>query len=128
MLRVKSVYSPIDRKRDGLRILATRGRGRGLRSTRYDVWVASLGPSEKILNAHNRGRISWAEFKRLYRHELRNGPLDHLNTNIKNHGQRFTLRLIKKLAQKGNVTLMCHCPEETAHCHRFTLRDLVLGA
>jgi hypothetical protein len=29
MIRTKSVYSPIDRQRDGLRILTTRIRGRG---------------------------------------------------------------------------------------------------
>ena len=31
MIRTKSVHSPIDRHKDGLRILATRGHGRGLR-------------------------------------------------------------------------------------------------
>ena len=36
-IRTKSVYSPIDRKNDGLRILATRVRGRALRASRYDV-------------------------------------------------------------------------------------------
>jgi hypothetical protein len=34
-LKVKSVYSPMDRKNDGLRILATRFRGRGMRTNRY---------------------------------------------------------------------------------------------
>jgi hypothetical protein len=28
--------------------------------------------------------------------------------SIKNHGQKFALRLIKRLAKKRNVTLMCH--------------------
>jgi len=30
MIRTKSVFSPIDRKKDGLRIQATRFRGRGM--------------------------------------------------------------------------------------------------
>jgi uncharacterized protein YeaO (DUF488 family) len=30
MVRTKSVYTPIDRKNDGIRILATRFRGSGL--------------------------------------------------------------------------------------------------
>ena len=42
MLRTKSVWSPIDRQRDGLRILASRFRGRGMPTIRYDVWMASL--------------------------------------------------------------------------------------
>ena len=35
MLKTKSYWSPIDRKRDGLRILATRFRARGSGTTRY---------------------------------------------------------------------------------------------
>jgi len=49
MIRTKSVYSPIERQTDGLRVLATRLRGRGLPKERYDVWMANLGPSEKLL-------------------------------------------------------------------------------
>src|SRR3974390_172862 len=42
MIRTKSVYSRIDRSKDGLRILATRVRGRGLPARRYNVWMANL--------------------------------------------------------------------------------------
>jgi uncharacterized protein YeaO (DUF488 family) len=49
MIRTKCVYSPIEPRKDGLRILATRFRGRSLSTTRYDVWMANLGPSEKLL-------------------------------------------------------------------------------
>jgi len=66
-LRVKSVYSPINSRRDGLRILATRFRGRGMTTDRYDVWMPSLGPSEKLLRAFLSGTISWAEFTRAFR-------------------------------------------------------------
>ncbi len=34
------------------------------------------------------------------------GPVDSLSRSVKNHGQKFTLRLIKQLAKKRNVTLM----------------------
>src|SRR5687767_2912629 len=105
MLRTKSVRSPIDRSSDGLRILATRVRGRGLRATRYDVWMASLGPSERLLRQGQGGSISWSQFRRGYLAELvMDGPIDSRSKNIKNHGQKFTLRLIKHLARKGNVT------------------------
>ncbi|MEA3142448.1 MAG: hypothetical protein QOK23_4617 [Gammaproteobacteria bacterium] len=50
MIRTKSVYSPIDHKKDGLRILVTRIRGRGLKKSRYHEWMANLGPSEKLLD------------------------------------------------------------------------------
>jgi uncharacterized protein YeaO (DUF488 family) len=69
MIKTKSVHSPIDRASDGLRILATRFRGRGLPADRYDVWMANLGPSEALLEAVRTGEISWGEFSRRYRRE-----------------------------------------------------------
>jgi uncharacterized protein YeaO (DUF488 family) len=126
MLEVKSIRSPIDRKRDGLRILATRFRGRGLSASRYDVWMPSLGPSERLLRSV--GPQSWATFAREYTRELfLDGPIDARSRTIKNHGQKFTLRLIKALARRGPVTLLCHCAENEPHCHRHLLRKVILS-
>ena len=125
MLKTKSVNRPIDREEDGLRILVTRFRGRGMRTSRYDVWMPSLGPSEKLLRSYP--TKTWAQFGREYKQELyMDGRIDSRSKTIKNHGQKFTLRLIKKLARRGNVTLMCHCPEDS-ECHRYLLRDLILS-
>jgi len=127
MVRTKSVWSPKEES-DGLRILVTRIRGRGLPAARYHVWMASLGPSERILRKFQRGAISWGEFSRAYRAELfMDGPIDLRSETIKNHGQKFTLRLIKHLAQRANVTLMCHCADKQKHCHRHILRRLILS-
>lgn len=126
MLRTKSIHSPIEPQQDGLRILATRLRGRGLPSDRYDVWMASLGPSETLLRDIQQNRITWAAFAREYGRELfLDGPIDARSTTIKNHGQKFTLRLIKELAARGPVTLLCHCPEDERHCHRHLLKKLI---
>lgn len=128
MLKTKSVHSPIDREGDGLRILAARYRGRGLPSTSYDVWMPNLGPSETLLKAVISGKLAWAGFLRRYRAELfQNQPLDRQNPSIKNHGQKFALRLIKELARRQNVTLMCHCPAHTTQCHRHALQALILS-
>jgi uncharacterized protein YeaO (DUF488 family) len=128
VLKTKSVWTAVDRKRDGLRILATRFRGRGMPKARYDVWMPSLGPSEQVLRRAQDGAISWAEFSRQYRKELfLDGPIDRRSRTIKNHGQKFTLRLIKRLAQRGHVTLLCHCAEEEQRCHRHILRALIAG-
>ncbi|MGE0823082.1 MAG: DUF488 domain-containing protein [Candidatus Binatia bacterium] len=122
------MHSPINRKTSGLRILATRFRGRGLPASRYDVWMPSLGPSEELLRAAKVKQISWTEFARRYRAELfLGGPIDSQNKTIKNHGQKFTLRLIKRLARAGHVTLMCHCAEEQRHCHRHLLQTLIMS-
>lgn len=128
MIKTKCVYSTIDRSTDGLRILATRGRGRGLKSSRYDVWMANLGPSEALMKGFRQGKFSWAEFVRRYRAELcEDGGVDRKNTLIKNHGQKFTLRLLQKLAQRGPVTLMCHCAENQQQCHRHVLAKVLKG-
>lgn len=125
MIRTKSVESPIE-PADGLRILATRFRGRGLSTDRYDVWMPSLAPSEKLLRDVQSGRITWAQFTREYRRELfMDGPIDARSATIKNHGQKFTLRLLKQLAARGPVTIMCHCAEDETRCHRHELRKLL---
>ena len=126
MLKTKSVWSPIDREGDGLRILATRFRGRGMPASRYDVWMPSLGPSERLLKAVLAGRTTWPRFLRDYRAELfMDGPIDARSRTIKNHGQKFTLRLLARLARRGTVTVMCHCAEDDPQCHRHELRRLI---
>lgn len=117
MNRVKTVW----------RILATRIRGRGLPKERYDVWMANLGPSEALLRAVQNEEITWEEFSRRYRKELfEGGTIDDRNRTIKNHGQKFTLRLLQKLAERSDITLMCHCAEDETQCHRHILKK-VLG-
>lgn len=128
MLKTKSVYSATA-ENDGLRILATRFRGRGMSANLYDVWTPALGPSEQLLKAVQAGKITWSAFTRDFKKELfLDGPVDSRNTTIKNHGQKSTLRLIKAMAREGNVTLMCHCDEDTKQCHRHILRELILSS
>lgn len=121
MLKTKSVWEKAG-KDDGLRILVTRFRGRGLPTSQYDAWMPALGPSEELLRAVLAGDIDWKTFSKRYREELfLNGPVDDRNRTIKNHGQKSTLRLLKALSQKQHVTLMCHCAADATECHRFLL-------
>jgi uncharacterized protein YeaO (DUF488 family) len=125
MVKTKSVHSPRERE-DGLRILVARGRGRGLPADRFDVWMANLGPSEQLRDAILASRISWSEYSRRYLKELcESGGADARNKRIKNHGQKFTLRLLQHLAKRQMVTLLCHCAEEEKHCHRHLLKALL---
>jgi uncharacterized protein YeaO (DUF488 family) len=126
MFKTKSVHSKIDPQEDGLRILAARGRGRGLPSNRYDIWMANLGPSEQLRDAILEGKISWKEYSWRYLEELReSGGIDRRNKQIKNHGQKFTLRLLQHVARRQSVTLLCHCAEDEQHCHRHLLKALL---
>ena len=127
MLRTKSIKTP-PAPGDGLRILATRFRGRGLPADRYDVWMPSLAPSEQLLRRVQAGEVTWAAFRREFRRELlMDGPVDARSTTIKNHGQKFTLRLLARLARQSPVTLLCHCDEDETFCHRHLLRELIAG-
>ena len=84
MIRTKSVHSPFDAELDGLRILATRFRGRGMSRDRYDVWMPNLGPSETLLRDMQSGRLPWAKFLRAYRQELfMDGEVDARSKTIK---------------------------------------------
>jgi uncharacterized protein YeaO (DUF488 family) len=126
MIKTKSVHTKMEPQTDGLRILAARGRGRGLPSNRYDVWMANLGPSEQLRDAILAGKISWKEYSRRYLGELRESDgIDRRNKQIKNHGQKFTLRLLQHLAKNQTVTLLCHCAEDEPHCHRHLLKALL---
>jgi uncharacterized protein YeaO (DUF488 family) len=125
MLKFKSVYDPVAES-DGLRILATRFRGRGMKADRYDVWMPSLGPSERLLKSIIEEKISWHDFSGKFRDEvLASGDIDKKNKTILNHGQKFTLRLIKELAGKQNVTLMCHCDTDEKECHLRVLERII---
>ena len=127
-LRTKSVSSPIDKEGDGLRILAARSTGMFVRNSRYDVWMPNLGPSESIREKLGTKKVSWDRFLELYEQELfSDGGGRHGNSRHVNHGQKYTLRLLKKLSRRGqNVTLLCHCDEDESCCHRYLLRDLIL--
>jgi uncharacterized protein YeaO (DUF488 family) len=125
MLHTKSVATPSS-PRDGLRVLVTRFRGRGLPADRYDVWLPSLGPSEKLLRGFLAGKVDWREFSRRYRAQLfAPSAGDAENRTIKDHGQKAALRLLKLVAARGDVTLLCHCAEDAAHCHRQLLAKLL---
>jgi uncharacterized protein YeaO (DUF488 family) len=125
MFKTKSVHTKIE-PGDGLRILVARGRGRGLPANRFDVWMANLGPSEQLRDAILAGKLSWAEYSRRYTKELMEpGGVDARNERIKNHGQKFTLRLLQHLTRKQTITLLCHCAEDEPHCHRHLLKALL---
>jgi uncharacterized protein YeaO (DUF488 family) len=127
MLKTKSVRSPIDPD-DGLRVLATRFRGRGMPASRYDVWLPALGPSEELLRKFMGREITWSAFSRAYRKELTEAAaIDERNRTIKNHGQKSLLRLLQHLGGDSDITLMCHCAEDEMHCHRHVLRAYLEG-
>ena len=92
----------------------------------YDAWLPNLAPSETLLHRFQSGKVSWAQFAKTYQVELfESAAVDDDNPRIKNHGQKFTLRLIKELAAHQPVTLLCSCAAGEMHCHRHVLKKLL---
>jgi uncharacterized protein YeaO (DUF488 family) len=90
--------------------------------------MPNLGPSEELARDILTDRIRWSEFSQRYRKELfEGGSIDRRNRTIKNRGQKFTLRLLQILGQRGTVTLLCHCAEDAEHCHRYELKKILDG-
>jgi uncharacterized protein YeaO (DUF488 family) len=90
--------------------------------------MPNLGPSEKLLGSYLKGTITWADFARRYRTEMRDSEaFDRSNRTIKNHGQKFTLRLLQRLALSEDITLLCHCAQSERHCHRHLLAKMLAG-
>ena len=91
--------------------------------------MPALGPSEQLLKAVMGGAIEWKTFAKRYHDELfLDGPIDDRSETIKNHGQKSTLRLLRALGKKQNVTLLCHCVEDAKECHRFLLAKEIAKA
>ncbi|HEY1081614.1 MAG TPA: DUF488 family protein [Prosthecobacter sp.] len=114
-------------KRDGLRLYVTRFWPRGHRRAECDEWLPNLAPSEKLLRQFQAEEVSWREFEREYKKEMLQGLGDESarNPRQKNSGQKYVIRLLKKLSETTPITLICSCPPDAEHCHRHVLKKLV---
>lgn len=125
-LKLKTVNDPV-LKKDGLRIYVSRFRLRYLEKSYYDVWMPSLGPSEKLLKSFQQEKITWREFVKQYKAQiLSSADVDKQNERMRNKGQKFTLRLLKYLANNQTITLMCSCTE-FEYCHARILKEMIEG-
>ena len=105
-------------KREGVRILVTRYRPRGVRKedVTWDVWIPDAGPSRE-LHADFYGKhgepIGWEEYRKRYLVEIRERP-------------EVVERIADYLKRGERVTLLCSSAcEDAEHCHRTLLARLV---
>jgi uncharacterized protein YeaO (DUF488 family) len=108
---------------DGLRVLITRYRPRGLKKAdeTWELWFKDLGPSEELL-ADFKGKgaagrpIEWDEYKARYLEEMRSqrALIESLARNL-NEGQAITLLCASTCVDPGR-------------CHRNLLKQLVESA
>ena len=66
----KSAYDPVQPRKDGLRIVATRYWPRGLTKDAADLYLRDLSPSAELLSARQCREITWREFAKRYRAEM----------------------------------------------------------
>jgi uncharacterized protein YeaO (DUF488 family) len=105
----KSIYDPKSPS-DGLRVLVMRYWPRGIKKDRVDVWFRDLGTSPKLIKAWKSGKLTWIEFKKAYRAELKS--------------KQDIIRELAKRARTEKLTLLCSC-RDPSQCHRAILKQLV---
>lgn len=81
----------------------------------YDVWFPNLAPSVLTMHLAQAAETpaQWLAFTRKYRSEM-SAPENSR-----------TLDVLAVLSQHSNFSVGCYCASE-AHCHRATLRALLL--
>jgi uncharacterized protein YeaO (DUF488 family) len=109
---------------DGLRILVTRYRPRGLPKSEetWDAWLKDLAPSADLVAAyygkHGRMPVTWEVYRAAYVREMRSSRA----------AQERIRELAAKVAAGEAVTLLCSSAcERESRCHRSLLRDLILA-
>ena len=103
---------------DGLRLLVTRYRPRGVRKEdeAWDQWLPALGPDKELHAAVYTDRsspIPWPQYRRRYLEQQRNN-------------RELIAGLARRVAAGETITLLCSsaCVRES-RCHRSILRELI---
>ncbi|HAK96639.1 MAG TPA: hypothetical protein DCM87_17010 [Planctomycetes bacterium] len=120
MIKTKRWNDPVS-PGDGLRVLVTRYRPRGVRKGEepWDEWRHWLGPSRELHADYfgKRGRtIAWDEYRDRYEKEMQ-----------AERPRAAIAELAARHARGETVTLLCFCADET-RCHRSLLARLVAAA
>jgi uncharacterized protein YeaO (DUF488 family) len=100
---------------DGTRVLVMRYWPRGIRREKVDVWLRELAPVIPLLRSYLDGKITWAQYRPRYR------------AGLKRPEAQQALAEVRRLAQRGRVTLLCGCPDPQ-RCHRTLLHEHLLDS
>ncbi|MCY4661462.1 MAG: DUF488 family protein [Acidobacteria bacterium] len=101
------------RRVEGLRVGTVKFPPRGMpKGSLYDTWLPELAPSRELLRSWREERITWRQFARRYRSEMRTPECRHL------------LALLAALSHETELSVGCYCADEE-QCHRSILRELL---
>ena len=102
------------RKAEGLRVGTVRFPPRGMpKGSLYDTWLPELAPSRELWREIREERITWRQFERRYRAEMKTPERRHL------------LALLAALSLRTDLSVGCYCADEP-QCHRSILRELLV--
>ena len=75
MIIVKRIYDKPEKK-DDFRILVDRLWPRGLskKEAKVDLWLKEIAPSDKLRKLFSHDPEKWGDFKKKYKHELKDKP------------------------------------------------------
>ncbi len=113
-VETKSIYDKKSRS-DGIRILVTRYYPRGVKKNHFDFWMRDASPEPKLLKEYRSGSISWGEFSKEFR------------TQMRSSNGKEAIRKLVELAMKGKITLLCY-EKEGEICHRHIVRAMTESA
>ncbi len=100
-VKAKRIYEPREAS-DGTRILVMRMWPRGVRKSQIDEWNRDVAPSKELVHAFKREGLSWPDYVKRYRKEIRPEAIEALRRRT------------------GTITLLCSCADES-RCHRGLL-------
>ena len=113
-MATKRIYDP-PAADDGTRVLIMRYWPRGIRKDKVDVWLRELAPVIPLLRAFLDEEITWEQYVPRYRAGLQRPQAQH------------ALAEVRRLAQRGPVTLLCGCADPR-RCHRTLLQEHLLDS
>ena len=95
----------------------TRFYPRGVKKTRFDIWVRHASPEATLLKDYKKGLINWREFSKRFREQMRTST-----------DSKKAVEDLVDFSRKGrSVTLLCY-EKEGERCHRYLLKKIVENA
>lgn len=109
MVATKRVYEPYSSS-DGFRVLVDRLWPRGIAKARahIDLWLKDVAPSNELRTWYGHDPAKWAEFRKRYTGELREGAAKKALTDLVRHARRgrVTLLYSSRVEDINNATVL----------------------
>lgn len=113
MVKLKRVYDQPE-KADGKRVLVDRLWPRGVKKedAGFDLWLKDIAPSDDLRKWFSHDPSKWQEFRKRYRHELKDKPGMIEDLNKMGRQGTITLLYAAKDADRNNAVVLKEMIEE----------------